>query len=359
QEERVKQYKLKFMGELPQQLQANLQILSRLQEQLKANSDATRNAQDRKVYLEAQIGVLESQSNAFAAQMSAAGKAAREAAAAGSDAPVSSGTSTAALANELSVKKSQLAVLSGKYTEKYPEIRRLKDEVAQLEKRLAEAIAQEGPSGSVSQAPGSTGRDEILRLRAQRKALDSEIASLSKDRQGIEKTIASLEARVEKSPRREQEMVSLTRDYENLKASYDDLLKKKLDAEVSQNLEKRQKGEQFQILDPADLPQKPFTPDRPKVFGIAFAAAMLIGFGGAIGLEMINPTLRGKRDFQHFFQVPVLASIPVIRDTRYEARKSRQMMVVYSGLISFGALVTLFLVVFGQKVRNLLLGMFS
>ena len=86
---------------------------------------------------------------------------------------------------------------------------------------------------------------------------------------------------------------------------------------------------------------------------------MLIGFGGAIGFEMINPTLRGKRDFQHFFQVPVLASIPIIRDTEYEARKSRQLTVVYSGLISFGALVTVFLVVFGQKVRSLLLGMFS
>ena len=373
QEEKVKQYKLKYMGELPQQLQANLQILSRLQDQLKMNSDATRMAQDRKVYLDAQIGVLESQLNAFAAQMAAAGKAARDAADAGSDAPAPSGTSAAALANELSVKKSQLAALSAKYTGMYPEVRRLKDEVAQLEKRLAEAMAQEGPSGNAAPllrqpagvgtgsgvASGSRERDEILRLRAQGKALDSEIASLRKDRQGIEKAIADLEARVEKSPRREQEMVSLTRDYDNLKASYDDLLKKKLDADVSQNLEKRQKGEQFQILDPANLPQEPFTPNRKKVFGIAFAAALLVGFGGAIGFEMINPTLRGKRDFQHFFPLPVLASIPVIRDTEYEARKSRQLTFVYSGLISFGALVTLFLVVFGQKVRNLLQGIFT
>jgi len=364
QEEKVKQYKLKYMGELPQQLPANLQILSRLQDQLKMNSDALRVAQDRKVYLEAQIGFLESQPNAFKARISAAG----------SDAPDSSDVSTAALANELSVKKSQLETLSAKYTDNYPEIRRLKEEVAQLEKRLAEAVKQEVPSGNsagplrsppnagtgaFTQAPGSRERDEILRLRVQNKALESEIASLRRDRKEIEKAIAGLEDRVEKSPRREQEMVSLTRDYENLKASYDDLLKKKLDAEVSQNLEKRQKGEQFQILDPADLPQKPFSPDRPKVFGIAFAAAMLIGFGGAIGFEMINPTLRGKQEFQHFFQVPVLGSIPIIRDTEYEARKSRQLTVVYGGLISFGALVTVFLVVFGQKVRTLLLGMFS
>ncbi len=371
QEEKVKQYKLQFMGELPQQLPANLQILSRLQDQLKMNSDATRIAQDRKGYLDVQIGILESQLNAIAAQKSAAEKAAREAAAGGSNAPSPSGTSSSVLANELSMKKSQLAALSAKYTDQYPEIRRLKDEVAQLEKRLAEAIAQEGASGNsavlptnagsgaVGQSPGSRERDEILRLRAQSKALDSEIASLRNDRKEIEKTIAGLEARVEKSPRREQEMVSMTRDYENLKASYNDLLKKKLDAEVSQNLEKRQKGEQFQILDPANLPQEPFTPNRKKVFGIAFAAAMLIGFGGAIGFEMINPTLRGKRDFQHFFKIPVLASIPIIRDTEYEARKTRQLTIVYSGLISFGALVTLFLVVYGQKIRNLLMGMFS
>ena len=358
QEERVKQYKLRNMGELPQQLQANLQILSRLQDQLKMNSDATRNAQDRKVYLEAQIGTLEAQLNTIAAQMSAA--------AGGSNSTEASAMSTTTLATELSAKKSQLAALSTKYTERYPEIRRLKYEVAQLEKRLAESIAQEGSSGSspppvvrAGESPGSRERDEIGRLRSQSKGVDSEIASLRKDRQGIERAIAGLEARVENSPRREQEMVSLTRDYENLKLSYDDLLKKKLDAEVSQNLEERQKGEQFQILDPANLPQKPFSPDRPKVFGIAFAAAMLIGFGGAFGLEMINPTLRGKRDFQNYFNLPVLASIPIIRDTEYEARKLRQLSFVYGGLISFGASVTIFLIIFGQKIRNLLLGVFA
>jgi polysaccharide chain length determinant protein (PEP-CTERM system associated) len=350
QEEKVKEYKLKFMGELPQQLQANLQILSRLQDHLKMNSDATRTAEDRKAYLDVQIGILESRP-----RMSAVG----------SDVSDPSGMSSAGLANELALKKSQLAALSAKYTEKYPEVRRLKEEVALLEKRIAEAIAQEGSSGNsveLLRQPTNADpreRDEILRLRAQRKTLDSEIASLRKGRQGTEKAIADFEARVEKSPRREQEMVSLTRDYENLKLSYDDLLKKKLDADVSQNLEKRQKGEQFQILDPANLPQNPFTPNRPKIIGIAFAVALLVGFGGAIGFEMINPTLRGKRDFQHFFPVPVLGSIPAIRDKEYEARKRGQLTVLYGGLISLGILVTVFLIVYGQKVRDLLQGVLS
>jgi len=69
--------------------------------------------------------------------------------------------------------------------------------------------------------------------------------------------------------------------------------------------------------------------------------------------------LRGKREFQHYFNVPVLASIPIIRDTEYEARKNRQLTFLYSGLISLGALVTLFLFIFGQKIRTLILGVFS
>jgi len=361
QEEKVKQYKLRFMGELPQQLQANLQILSRLQDQMKMNSDAIRSVQDRKVYVEAQIGALEAQLNAITSQLGAAG----------AENAVLFGDPGLALANELAAKKSQLNALSAKYTDQYPEIRRLKDEVAQLEKRLTEPSRKEEAAGATggtpvrrptaggsyySAAPGAKEREEINRLRAQSAGLDSEIASLKKDREVIGKNIAGLEARVEKSPRREQEMISITRDYENLKNQYDDLLKKKLDADVSQNLEKRQKGEQFQILDPANLPQEPFTPNRPRIFGIALMAAFLVGIGGAFGLEMLNPTLRGTNDFKHFFDLHVLGSIPAIRNAVYDRQVRIRRTVVTGGLVSFTAAVTVFLAFFGEKVRTILQG---
>ena len=361
QEEKVKEYKLRFMGELPQQLQANLQILSRLQEQMKMNSDAIRSAQDRKVYVEAQIGAYEAQLNAIRSQLGAAGV----------DNGAVSEDSGYALMSELAAKKSQLSSLSAKYTENYPEIRRLKDEVAQLEKQLAEANRREGAPGTTSPtltrrpvaggpafgtAPGAPERGEINRLRAQSAGLDSEIASLKKEREGIGRNIATLEARIEKSPRREQEMISLTRDYENLKNQYDDLLKKKLDADVSQNLEKRQKGEQFQILDPANLPQEPFTPNRPKIFGIALMLAFLVGIGGAFGLEMLNPTLRGTQDFRHFFDLHVLGSIPAIRDKLYDRKVKVRRSMIMGGLVSFAAAVTVFLAIYGEKVRTIVQG---
>ena len=82
------------------------------------------------------------------------------------------------------------------------------------------------------------------------KATVAEIASLKREKAEIQKSIASVERKIEQSPRRKQGSRLLIRDYDNQKKSYDDLLKKKLEADVSQNLEKRQKGTQFQILDP-------------------------------------------------------------------------------------------------------------
>ncbi len=367
QEERVRKYKSEYMGELPQQLQANLAVMSRLQDQLKANSDAIRTAQDRRMFTESQISTLESQVAAFEAQARAASGGTESAAAE----PVSSSDPAAPYLPELNAKRAQLASLSTKYTDQYPEIRQLKEELARLEKQVATARGNPPPAqGAAGEsaarqraAPGdnpasslSREREEIRRLRTVLKGLVLEIQSLQNEQKTIQKSVAGMEARVERSPKREQEMISLTRDYDNLKRSYDELLKKKLDADISQNLEKRQKGEQFQILDPANLPEEPFIPNRPKVFGIAVLAALLIGFGGAIGLELIDPSVRGAKEFSHFSELPILASIPSIHDTAYAKKVGRRRAAVFGGLITFTTAVTVFLIVYGEKVRSILQG---
>ena len=358
QEERVRKYKSEYMGELPQQLQANLALMSRLQDQLKANSDAIRTAQDRKMFTESQISTLESQARA------ASGGAITSAAE-----PISPSDPAAAYLPELNAKRAQLASLSTKYTDQYPEIRRLKEEVARLEKQVANARGSSAPTqgaagepaarqraapGTNPASPQSGETGDLRRLRTVLKGLDLEIQSLQKEQKAIQKSVAGMEARVERSPKREQEMISLTRDYDNLKRSYDELLRKKLDADISQNLEKRQKGEQFQILDPANLPEEPFIPNRPKVFGIAVLAALLIGFGGAIGLEAIDPSVRDADNFRHYSDIPVLSSIPSIYDMAYARKQDRRRVAVFGGLILFTTAVTVFLVVYGEKVRSIL-----
>jgi polysaccharide chain length determinant protein (PEP-CTERM system associated) len=370
-EETLKEYKLRFMGELPQQLQANLQTLSRLQEQLRINSDASRMAHDRKAVAESQHQSLKAQLGAIQAQMAAAVSA--ESPGGGIPTMVNPSDLSAALVQALNTKKGQLATLSAKYTDQYPEIRRLKEEIAQLEIRIAKtwesgmpAVATGTRATQRGHAPGTASpamnmvgdreREELRRLRAQLTGLDSEIASLKAEREQTQKNIATMDARVEKVPRREQEMISLSRDYENLKRQYDTILKNKLDAEVAQNLEKRQKGEQFQVLDPANLPAEPFTPNRPKIFGMALIAAFLVGVGGTFGLEVINPTLRSTSDFRHFFDLNILASIPAIRDEIYEKKVRIRRVAIMGGLVSFTVAVTVFLALYGDKARSIVQG---
>ena len=92
---------------------------------------------------------------------------------------------------------------------------------------------------------------------------------------------AMYQSRIEATPAREAELASLTRDYETLQQSYRSLLQKKEESQISANLERRQIGEQFKILDPARMPEKPASPDRPRLYLIVILAAIGIGRGVA------------------------------------------------------------------------------
>ncbi len=142
------------MGELPQQLQANLAVMSRLQDQLKANADAIRTAQDRRMFTESQISTLESQVASFEAQARAASGGTETAAAE----PVSPSDPAAPYLPELNAKRAQLATLSTRFTGEYPEIRRLKEEIALLEKQVAEARGNAPPAQGAAGEPAARQR---------------------------------------------------------------------------------------------------------------------------------------------------------------------------------------------------------
>jgi polysaccharide chain length determinant protein (PEP-CTERM system associated) len=337
-EKRVKDYKMLHMGELPQQMDANLRMLTGLQDRLRTNESATRTVEERRVFLEAQISLI------------------------GKSVPGFTEDPFQSPEMELAAKKAKLADLSSRYTEMVPEVIRTKKEVAELETRIAGAqrsdsnLATEDPNAD-SLSPVAVprlAREEIRRMRAQLKAAKAEIDFLKKEKGEIRKTIAGVEQKIEQSPRREQEMIALIRDYENQKQSYDDLLKKKLEADVSQNLEKRQKGTQFQILDPANLPEAPFQPDRKKVMGISLLLALGLGFGGTIAWEALDLRLRDVRDFRHLYKVPILGYVPLFQDERYQRERAVRRAVIFGGLITFTMVFSIFLLVYRNKIRTIL-----
>lgn len=339
QEERIKGYKTEYLGELPEQMNVNLSLLSRLQEKEKSNAEAIMRAEDRKVLLESEITKLQTQGLG------------------GTD-PVD------ALVDALEQKQRQLRDLSTKFTESYPTVAQLRSEIAELEARIlamenGEDVDAAGPAGAVSPGKVPTRRpraerSELRRLRGQVGALDREIAALRREREETRHRILSVDEKVGRLPQREQEMISLTRDYDNLKRSYDDLLKRKLQAGVSQNLEEGQKGERFQILDPPTLPSKPFEPNRQKALGLAFLGALALGFGGALGLEILDPTLRTAKEFKHFFDLPILATFPVIQDKESTRKKSLWNKALLAGIVSFACAVAAFLLVYQERIRAVL-----
>ena len=349
-EKRVKDYKTRYMGELPQQLDTNLRMLTRLEDRLKSVETGIRSAEERKAPRGAQFNLV--------GRTASTGSN-------GNGNPVMGFPydPSRSLEEELAEKKAKLAALTVRYTEMVPEVWRAKQDVAEIEGRIEEERRSAAALAAASKkadhkAPeaglSSAGVDEIQNPRSQLKAVMMEIASLKKEKEEIQKSITDVERKISQSPMREQEMISLIRDYENQKLSYDDLLRKKLQADVSQNLEKHQKGTQFQILDPANLPEEPFQPNRIKVMSVSLLLALFLGFGGAIAGEAMDLRLRSVRDFRHLYKVPILGTIPVFQDQQLKRELALRRLAVLGGLCAFTMALSVFLLVYRDKIRSIL-----
>ncbi|MBP2674440.1 MAG: chain-length determining protein, partial [Deltaproteobacteria bacterium] len=278
QEERLKNYKLRFGGELPQQEGANLSRLQRLQDQIKNNTDAIARLQDRKTFLESQLATIARGLQGSAGDGSSLDQMV----------PLN-------LLADLEARKKKLEEVSRKYTERHPAVVQARWEVEQTEAQIAEARkeAKKGGAGGGSPTTGlqrlSPEMAEVQRLRTQISQVDLEINALKRENANASRMIDQIQYRVDRLPQREQEMISLTRDYDKIKKSYDDLLDKKLKANISRNLEENQKGERFQVVEPANLPGRPSEPNRLKVILLALMGSVAVGIGGAFLLEVTDP----------------------------------------------------------------------
>ena len=298
QEGQIKAYKEKFMGELPSQLEANLRTLDRFQLELQSTNDALRSAEDRKIMLEKQVSEINPN---LIMERGGGGVSAVD-------------PRRARLLN----LQTELSQFSTVYTDKYPDIIRFKNEITELEKELQiEKTPEQGPKAPKApvmvRPPGAGDNPLYTILYNQLIEVSSESKNLKEKQKEIAKNIAVLQGRVERIPAREQQMAALVRDYENTKANYQNLLNKKLDAQLAENLEKRQKGEQFKVLDPANLPLKPFKPDRNKIILLGLAIGLGSGAGLVFLLEYIDASFRKDEDVYAVLGLPVFASVPKIR----------------------------------------------
>ena len=297
----VTQYKRQHMGELPEQRDTNLRVLEQLQNLYQRVGENIRAAQDRKLFLQKQLSDLELPSSSSGSAVSSRAPG-RSSYSSSSNTLYSSSGAEAGGTYE-SQKDSlikQLEDLRSKYTESHPDVIVTKKKLADLETKKDIYDIKKDP--------------RYRELKNQLTMTDIEIKRFQAEEANIGGQINRYRARIENVPSREQEMSSLGREYQNTKEAYEQLLKKSQDAQQAENLERRQKGEQFRVIDPARVPEKPFSPDVPKVLLIGFVISLGCSFGATIIREQMDRSFHDAGDVEVTLGLRVLATIPRIEE---------------------------------------------
>jgi polysaccharide chain length determinant protein (PEP-CTERM system associated) len=313
-EDKLKIYREKFMGGLPEQLQTNLSILERLQAQLDQLHSNLRDAENRKIIVQQRITEAQQRRPNAHISMTAQGEETMD----------------------FTALKNQLAALEAKYTKKHPDVIRLKKMIEKLKAEEAKIGSKKaGPdSGTEVEKPVLTAADQALKRQSQ--DIELEIQNVKAEIGKVNSQVKWYQTKVEETPKREQELLSLRRDYENLKELYNSLLNRKLEAEISVSMEKKQKGEQFRIIDPAKTPVRPAKPDIRKIILLTLVLGLALGGGIAYLKEYMDTSYKTPDEAEKELNIPILISMPIrYTDTELRIMKRKQIIAYASVGVGF------------------------
>lgn len=288
QEQRVSEYSRRHMGELPQQMTSNLAAIEQLSTQLRLSSDRQSLALARREALERQLADVETVP---------------------APAPVAVAPNTPDTpAQRLARLRQELRELRAQYTEKYPEVVRVRDEVAALQREMGEAADAPTPIIPTVLPPDPVAR----RLRGALTEVDAEVKALKKDEQRLLGAIAQYQARLDNTPKREQEFLELSRNYQTTKDHYQSLLKRYQEAQLAEDMEQRRKGEQFRVLDAATPSGEPAAPNRLRLLLVGLAISLGLAAGAVALVEHLDTSFHSADELRASSELPVLLSIPPI-----------------------------------------------
>src|SRR3989454_2833104 len=281
QEDRIGEYKKRHTGELPQQVESNISVLERLNGQLQLNADRQARAMERRDRL---------------AGLAAGG------------APGATAGASEDVETRIERLSLELTELRRQYTDNYPDVVRLQQEIAGLKRQVAETPPDSSSKGAArSQDAGKPPVSAGPGLKA-----DAEIASLKREEDRLRRSIAEYERRIDAAPQRQQEFQALSRDYETTKELYDSLLKHYQESLVAESLEQGQATEQFRILDPALPPGDPAAPNRLWLSLMGLILAVGMAAGGMALAEQLDTSFHSVDSLRAVTKIPALARIPRI-----------------------------------------------
>lgn len=311
QDRRAGEYKLRYTAELPQQVEANLAALERLNTQLRLNGEYQLRTMERRERLEHQLSTTAAANPRTAETPS----------------------------SEIDRLRQRLADLRAKYSDRYPDVIRLTAEIAALEARPGLTPVASSPDESRKLVEDD--RRQTVRTISE---LQTQLETLRQEERVLRQVIATYEGRVENAPRRDEELQQLSREYSSSKERYDALLKRYEEARLAETLEQGQNVEQFRVLDPAIPPPHPAAPNRLWLLIMGVFASLGAGFCAIVLAERLDGTLHTVDDLRQCTTLPTVAAIRRI-PTATERRR-HQLRLSFAAL-SF--VVALALIVAGTR----------
>jgi polysaccharide chain length determinant protein (PEP-CTERM system associated) len=287
QDARLAKFQQTYMGKLPGAEASNINMMTTLNTQLDAATQALARMEQDKTYAE----------SILAAQIQSQGTLS----------PERGGLAPGAQQIELQTLLAQEADLTARYTDDYPDVVTVRRKIRELREKIAatpETTASTSPTAA--KATDSIG---VQQLRAQLRSMDQGIAQKKRDQAAIQAQLHTYQDRVASSPAVEEEYKSITRDNQTARAFYDDLNNKMNMSKMATDLEKRQQGESFKVMDEPNLPEEATSPKRPVFVGGGLGLGLMLGLVIVALLEYLDTAIRSERDIWAFTKLPTLGVI--------------------------------------------------
>jgi polysaccharide biosynthesis transport protein len=284
QTNRIKRFKAQFVGQLPGELQSNLQVLNGLQIRLQQSSESLNRSEEQKLYLTSML-------NAYHDSPSLATIG-------GIGGPVD-------VDSQLRRLKEELAELESRYTEEHPAIMQIRDQIAKAQKLKTESQAADPPDDT-----GLPASRVVAEIRSQLKEAELDIQNRRREIASIQSEMQASEKQLKEMPLREQQLAELTQEYNQSRQNYEDLLGKANDSALATDMERAAQGEQFTLLDSPGWPSSPYFPNRLLTTLGGLAAGLIAALAFAFIRESLDDRIHADIEVSQLSKVPILITIP-------------------------------------------------
>lgn len=280
-------FQSKYLGRLPGEETTNMNMLTSLNTQLDATTQALTRMEQDKSYTESMIA--QQQGLTPSGDHGASSPGAQQV--------------------ELQNLQNEEADLTRRYTDNYPDVVAVRRRIKELKAKMAAEPASSSAPVAASTTPNRNDSPAVQQLRAQLRSLELGIQDKRHEQALISSQIRMYQGRISSSPMVLEEYKNITRDYQTAQAFYDDLLKKMNESKMATDLERRQQGEQFSVMDQPNLPDSPTFPKRGVFVGAGFMGGLILGTMLVAWREYRDTVMRSERDVWAFTKLPTLGVI--------------------------------------------------